>query len=225
MSTGMGARKNRTILIFDWDDTLFAAAKFIKEIKRSLRRLGVAEEIFFLAYRLCRDKNGCWSPRRLVKELKELIPGLAEKMVLARLDFCLARAKKFVYPEAAAVLKKMAARGAKMILISFGPKKFQAAKIKNSGLAKFFDKIIFDCVDSAKVEKISKTYGAESRRGSVYFIEDKGSGVEAVKRANPGINAVWIKRPDGRYLSQPCQADFVIKNLRDLEKIIKCGEM
>ena len=140
---------------------------------------------------------------------------------MAQLNSCLLGTKKFVYPEVAAVLKRLAHRRIKIILISFGPKKFQADKIKYSGLAKFFYKIIFDCVDLAKIEKISRVFNAASRQGSVYFVEDKGSGVEAVKAANPGINSVWIKRPDGRYLNQQCQADFVIKNLRDLEKIIK----
>ena len=100
-------------------------------------------------------------------------------------------------------------------------KKFQAAKIKYSGLGKFFDKIIIDCVSLAKTEKISRIFKTASQKGRVYFIEDKGSGVKAVKAANPGINSVWIKRPNGRYSNQSCQPDFVIRNLRDLEKIIK----
>lgn len=215
--------KSKKIIIFDWDDTLFETSKFIKNIKCDFsRRFKISEEDFTKAYQKSYDEKKCWQLEKFARELKKIIPGIKQKMILTEWNAWLTQAKKFVYPDVRPFFDKLEKRGdTKKILISFGQKKFQWQKIENSGLKFFFDKIIIDSTDVAKEKIITRIFKNREPGVEVFFVEDKGSGVEVVKKNNPGINSVWIKRASGRYLWQKCQADFTIKNLRELEKVTR----
>jgi len=110
---------------------------------------------------------------------------------------------------------------ANLILLSYGEAKFQKNKIKASKIGKYFKKIIItrDIEKSKPFRKVPSLF----QRGGIVFVEDNPQALSKTKTSFPQIITVRINRGEGKYYQEAdnLQIDFSIKNLKELDKILK----
>lgn len=110
-----------------------------------------------------------------------------------------------------------------LILLSRGANEFQKEKIRNSGIESFFGKIIITSKD--KVDEISQIY-AEYSKEKIFFIDDKATEIDKVKKKFPQIITMKMERPMGKYVEiKSALTDYTIENLQDAKEKIKKHSM
>jgi FMN phosphatase YigB (HAD superfamily) len=75
-------------------------------------------------------------------EAERLIDWETKRKILRRINQLFANINQFVFSEAVELLELLKLKGYKLILVSFGEKKFQLEKIKHLKCRKFFSKIL-----------------------------------------------------------------------------------
>ncbi|MBI4812068.1 HAD family hydrolase [Candidatus Falkowbacteria bacterium] len=152
------------IIIFDLDYTLLDAAKF----KNGLAKvLGLSRKEFNLSYKKhFKNKKINYNPERhlliLEKEGKKL-PLNAKKRVVCFLR----NINKFLFSGAEEKIRKLGKKNF-LILLTLGDKSWQARKMKNLKIKKYFDKIIL--VDKHKTGALKFL---KNKKDKILVVNDK----------------------------------------------------
>ncbi|MFA7209535.1 MAG: HAD hydrolase-like protein [Parcubacteria group bacterium] len=208
-------------IFIDFDDVLFNTKKFKDDYLEVFAAYGISKEVFERFYYDPQSVGGIkkYDPirhiGRIFKKEKEIGKNL-EKSVM---DF-VSDTSRYVFPDVTGFLKKF--RKEELFIVSYSLTDFQKAKISNSGIGDFFKAIeIGSELKEKAVAGLIDREGIDLSKENVYFIEDRISHIESVKRKYPVIRTILLKRKEGRYADGKNElCDFEVENLEQAEKII-----
>ena len=205
-------------IIFDFDHTLFSAKQFYFALKKAFFKLGVKEKLFQETFEESKGVGRDYKPEKQFKLIHKTRPEIKIGKLKESFEKILKTAPKFLYNDVLGFLKKWS-KEADFILLSYGEEKFQKLKIENSGIKKYFKRVIITR-DIDKSKPFKKLF---SENKKIIFVEDNPQALSKTKTSFPQIITVRINRGEGKYSQKPnnLQVDFSIKNLKELEKILK----
>ena len=212
-------------VFIDFDDVLFYSKKFIQDEKKIFRKYKISEELFqkhYYQYR--KDKKG-----NLIRiyDLKKQLRGIKKEKkmdiepIRKELEAFLKNTRKYIFNDVENFLKKFEKKN--LFIISYSKTDFQKNKIKNSGIPKYFKKIII--TDEEKFKALKRIIDTEKTKNEeIFFLEDRTDYIAGIKNEIPWVKTILMRRPQGRYKDEVLACcDFRIKNLKEAEKIInKC---
>jgi len=212
-------------IFIDFDDVLFYSKKFIQDEKKIFRKYKISEKIFqkhYYQYR--KDKKG-----NLIRiyNLKKQLRGIKKEKkmdiepIRKELEVFLKDTGKYIFNDVENFLKKFEKKN--LFIISYSKTDFQKNKIKNSGIPKYFKKIII--TDEEKFKALKRIIDTEKTKNEeIFFLEDRTDYIAGIKNEIPWVKTILMRRPQGRYKDEVLACcDFRIKNLKEAEKIInKC---
>ena len=209
-------------IFIDFDDVLFYSKKFIQDEKKIFRKYKISEKIFqkhYYQYR--KDKKG-----NLIRiyNLKKQLRGIKKEKkmdiepIRKELEVFLKDTGKYIFNDVENFLKKFEKKN--LFIISYSKTDFQKNKIKNSGISKYFKKIII--TDEKKFKVLKRIIDTEKiKEEEIFFLEDRVDYIVGVKNEIPWVKTILMRRPQGRYKDEVLACcDFRIKNLKEAEKII-----
>lgn len=214
------------IIALDFDRTLFDTERFKIALAKSLRKHGIAPEIWWETYK-------CSIPRSLQRyqiyrpeihaKLIQKITGVKKEAILNSFHKVISQTSKFIFKETKPVLEFLKNKKYTLCLVSFGNKPHQKEKIKNSGIVKYFDKIIISQKPKASI-KFPELYSTKLRNHTkvrkIIFIlvDDNILEIENLyKKYKNKICLVWLNR-ENKKTKLPISI-IQIKNLKSLIKL------
>ena len=204
----------KKIIVFDFDNTLFLTKEFKKELIKNFQKIGVAPKLFLKTYLASKKNHKYLGPHYQIRLIKKISPQYSFKKLKDVFEKTLKKASFFVPPEIPKILAKLSLKY-ELILISFGEKNFQRKKIKNSGLQKFFKKIII----SSQAHKISSFSKIFRKKAKIFFVEDNPSILKAVKKNFPEVITIYLAEKKKK-LKKKSFINFYLKNFSQLLKIL-----
>ena len=205
----------------DFDDVLFNTKKFVADIEMTFCRRGVPADVFRETYKNANRFSGkinkdmrTYDPSFQFKKIREKIQ-IDTKQLEKDFKVLTKDTSKYVFKDASVFLSKMHKKDT--FVLSFGTNKFQKEKIKNSGIEKYFNKIII-INHAEKGKAIRKIIG--NTKEAFLFIDDRVKFLEEVKNKYPFAKTILVKRKEGRYNDKKNRyCDFVVSNLNQALKI------
>ena len=207
-------------VFIDFDDVLFYSKKFIQDEKKIFRKYKISEELFqkhYYQYR--KDKKG-----NLIRiyNLKKQLRGIKKEKkmdiepIRKELEVFLKDTGKYIFNDVENFLKKFEKKN--LFIISYSKTDFQKNKIKNSGISKYFKKIII--TDEKKFKVLKRIIDTEKiKEEEIFFLEDRVDYIAGVKNEIPWVKTILVRRPQGRYKDEVLACcDFRIKNLKEAGK-------
>lgn len=118
----------------------------------------------------------------------------------------LAQLEHYLYADALPFLQRH--RQHHITLLTFGSPRWQRYKIERSGIDRLVDDILVT-EDSKVAALMAQGIGIEHDDSErIFFINDRGSEIDAMTAAFPTMRAVWIRRPGSKYVDEPCATAF-----------------
>ena len=150
---GFGDGQGRAILL-DFDHTLFDTDRFFwVDLKSAFARFGVPEDAWEKSYEAIWPVG--YSLAKHLDELERLgvIAGQdIRRTMLATLEAAFSDLRLYLFPDVPAFLEAARGRGFDLILLSFGDPAWQSYKVRASGLAPLFQKIVYTVKQGGKGE-------------------------------------------------------------------------
>jgi FMN phosphatase YigB (HAD superfamily) len=133
------------IVIFDLDYTLLNTV----ELKKGLAEIFINRDFYADYKNYFKDRRVNFDSEIYLKILKKqgAINEGEKKELILKLKKLITRLDDYLFPEAAKVLRRFKAGGNKLILITFGDKKWHKKKIKNLSISRYFNRIILAARD------------------------------------------------------------------------------
>jgi FMN phosphatase YigB (HAD superfamily) len=179
-----------SIVIFDFDDTIFDTKKLKNDLFLKIADFGFHIDDVAVVYEESKDKNKNYMPNThldfLLKKYKnDLVP---EEDWFLNFDYT-----SYVFPEIFPILNSLKSQNHKIILLSKGEGLFQEIKIKNSKITDWVDEVF---IVANNKEDFLKEKNFET---DVYFINDKNNENEVIRKNFPdfivfeNINDFYLK--------------------------------
>ena len=205
-------------IIFDFDHTLFNTKSLGKELKNSFRKLGVNGKLFDDTFKKTERKKGYYHPQQHFKLIHQRKDEIFISKLKEKFEESLNKSFSFLYEDTLFFLRRWQEE-ADLFLLSFGGTKFQTEKIKQSKIEKFFKEVIIT-QDINKTKPFKKLFQNNKK---IIFIEDNPEALFEVKKKFPKVITVIINRGEKRHSKKKNNKniDFSIKNLKELEEILK----
>ena len=174
---------SRKVIIIDFDETLVDTAEIKRRLFGVAKKFGISRAQAEKAYKNLRKKHH-FEPERYVQALRKY----NKKVYWKEFEKIFAKPKEYNYKGAENFLKNLA-RNNKLILLSYADPIYQKKKIKQSGLGKYFDRIILTTQLSKQKElkKLKNQFGKK-----LVLLDDKTISVKSA--AGLGIRAIKIKK-------------------------------
>lgn len=210
-------------IFIDFDDVLFNTKVFKDDIMDIFKRNGISEKIFSRYYKDGSEKKGDekvrkYNPREQIKRIR--MAGFETKKIEKEIIKLLKNTQKYLFSDGIYFLKKF--KKEELYVVSFGDKKFQREKIKNSGIEKYFKKILI--VDFSKAVGIKNILRNKSiKQGeALIFLDDRVKFLKDIKKSYPGMVTIHIKRREGRFSDKETKyCDFTAEDFDEVLKIIE----
>ena len=181
-------------IVWDFDYTLFDAAAFKDDLKRAVVRQGVTPERFDQAYRQVVKRQGKTYDYDPVEHLRLLAEdlGSVEAAEAARrgIQAVLSDTRRYLYPDAEAILGRLKEAGARQLLLTLGNKDWQSQKVANAGLEPYFDRIV--PFDGDKAEMLGRLAEME---GELVVVNDNGREVKSMRDRWPELKYILVAGP------------------------------
>lgn len=210
-------------IFIDFDDVLFNTKFFKDDIKIIFEKNGFSEEIFKKYYKEfpARRKKGevrKYNLRERIKKIKAL--GIKTGGIEKDFSNLLKKSKKYVFEDGIKFLNKF--RKEELYVVSYGDKKFQLEKIENSGVGKYFKKIIIaDTSKAVGIRKALRNKNIEPGE-AIIFLDDRVKFLKDIKKSYPGMVTIHMKRKEGRFFDKETKyCDFEAENFEEATKIIE----
>ena len=181
-------------VIIDFDDTLFDAYAFKRELCAAVVRLGFSEEEFWTTYKQTRDHMPGMLSYTFARHAENLIsfhPTSTEASVIQKAFEEIIDHQDFIFSDARPLLDFLKSQKKTLILLSLGDTVFQSRKVENSGLVRFFDRI--ELVDTRKLDVIQLLVDGHE---PVYFLNDKALETKEILECYPHWQALLRERAD-----------------------------
>ena len=206
-------------IFVDFDDVMFDTKRFYLDFQKVFIRNGISRSVVERTNRESRQKNSLntssvYSPWRQLELMG--LPSDKSRDIKKELTESLVDLQKYVFKDVGRLIVNF--HKSSLVILSYGDIKFQGQKIKGSGLTKYFGKIIISKKSKAVV--IGK-YHAKNGKESIYFLDDRIEHLEEMKKSDPAVTTMLVRRREGRYKDERSDAgDYAIKNLNQAVKII-----
>ncbi len=215
-------KNNNKIIFIDFDDVLFHSAQFIQDEKNIFWKYGISETLFRKYYYqyVKDDEKGKVRRYDLNKQIqgikKEL--NIDEEKLKKELIKLLSDTRRYIFEDGLLFVKKFQQQA--LYIVSFSQTDFQRKKIKNSGLAEYFQEIVI--TDGNKGMVLNKILQKrENKNKEAYFIDDKNQHISEIKSKLPIVNTILMKRVEGRYQNESSKnCDYTVKNFEEVNKIL-----
>ncbi len=208
-------------IIFDFDHTLFSAKKLYFAFQKEFEKLGVEEKLFQKTFQKSKGGDRDYKPERQFELINKKRPKIKIDNLRKSFEKTLQKAKQFLYFDVLPALREFRKRKIEMFMLSYsdGEDWFQPKKIEKSRIGRCFRKILI----TGDIDKTSDFGKIFNNTEKIFFIEDNPSALFKVKRLFPKVITVRINRGEGKYTLEKNNkgVDFSIKNLKELEKILK----
>jgi len=177
--------KGRAILL-DFDHTLFDTDRFFwVDLKSAFARFGVPDDAWEKSY------EAIWpSGYSLVKHLDELerLGAIGDheirRTMLATLEAAFSDLRIYLFPDVPAFLEAARQRGFDLILLSFGDPAWQSYKVRASGLAPLFQKIVYTAKQGGKGELLDEL---GSSYAELRAIDNNPADLDSMKARHPNL--------------------------------------
>ena len=214
---------NRVKIFIDFDDVLFNTKSFIADMEAVFKKHGISKDIFYETYQSDGNFSGkinskmrSYDPSLQFKKIREKVK-IDTRHLQSDFENLVKDTSKYIFEDVKNFLYKLQKKD--IFLLSFGTNKFQNKKIKNSGIEKYFNKIII-VEQYEKGKAIEKIIGKS--RESFCFIDDRVAFLAEVKIRYPFAKTFLVKRREGRYKDKKNKyCDFSVNNLKQILEIIK----
>lgn len=210
-------------IFIDFDDVLFNTGKFVVGYKAIFKSHGISDKVYkkyYYDYPVNKGKKfKSYNWEIHIREISKRFPLDVRKIKSDITDF-IKNTGKYVFRDVYEFVRKFSKKD--LYLISFPRIKFQETKIKNSGISKYFKRVVL--TSSLKSTAISKLIAKEKikKNEAIYFIDDRLEIIEDMKKKLPRVIAIFLKRKEGRHKYPPGgNFDYEARNLREAGKIIK----
>lgn len=182
------------MFIVDLDDTILNTQAFKQARIKALNNLGVSDELYKTSYIDAYNNSSginIYNSTNHAEVLEKY--GFDKEKVLSALQKVEEDLKDLLFPGTEDLATFLKEKGQKLILLSLGEESFQKMKIKQTGLAKFFD-LIFTVNDTKEhvIQKILKDFPDEQE---VWFINDKIEETEKLKQLFPILKPILKMSP------------------------------
>ena len=210
-------------IFVDFDDVIFNAKKFKQDFIRVFRRNGITRSEFENSYYTFQKKaqmeGRYYDPKKQIEVLRRR-NSIDHAKLGREVDAFMADLEKYVFRDVSNFLENFQKKD--LYLISYGHEKFQRAKIKGSGIGKFFKKIIISKNQKINIIKEIIRKDNFSSEESVILIDDRPEQLEQTEKKRKSVVTFHMCRPEGRYSDLICVAmDYEVKNLKEADRIIK----
>lgn len=204
-------------IFLDFDDVLFNTKDFVTDYKKMFSKFGISKNLFqkyYYGYPVKKDKKLLkYSPYEHLKRIKEN-SGIDTKKLKEGINDFAKDTSIYIFSDVLDFLKNFSKK--ELFLLSYGETKFQNLKIKNSGITKYFSKIIVG--DKLKAETIKNLI---KNSDTNYLLEDRVEQITDVEKKFPFVKTILLKRQEGRYKDKKNRyCEFEAKNLAQVLKII-----
>lgn len=179
--------KKDTLIILDFDHTVFNTTAFIAALKERFKKeFNINEETFMKHRNAIKD---CCVVIDVDKFAESFSGHDSAKLHDVVVNVIEKHAPSFIFDDVKGFLEEHRSK-AKIVLATHGDKELQTLKITMSDLPKVFSYHI----STESKEDVVATYKEGYER--VFFIDDKPKNIEAVKKAHPDVQTLFIKRPE-----------------------------
>lgn len=202
----------RKIIVFDFDHTLFSTTQFKSETANNLLGIGIPLKIIQETEQGAKI-NGCYLGfKKQVGLIKKALPNnhILLSELLNAFELVMENSNRFIYPDVRSTLRILLRRNYHLILLSSGERHSQRRKINNSGIAKYFQRIIV----SSQLEKTKSFAGIFRKRSQMFYVEDSLIAIKEIKKKFPSVITIRVCRQDGAYSQQKESflADFSVND-------------
>jgi phosphoglycolate phosphatase-like HAD superfamily hydrolase len=171
-------------IIFDFDYTLYDTARFKEALISALEELGPSREEIVRAYGAGQEYGEeSYQPEAHVGRLGESLRCSPGEAVMA-LEAVAKQGTEFVYPGAAAFLRRLQQQGHTLVLLTLGDEGWQRLKVLNSGLADCFD--AYYATAHPKTEMLPRLTADDE----CVIVNDNGAEIEAMMAVCPSARFV-----------------------------------
>lgn len=198
-------------VVFDFDYTLFDAARLKEEMAASLAGCGVPPEAFWDAYAQASasaDKICDYDPARHVDMLAGRLTCSRDE-ALRRIEAVVARAPEFLMPGAVSLLRRLKSEGATLVLLTHGNPAWQERKAERSGLLPHFARAVFAAENKERAPELA------ALEGPVVMVNDNGREIDAIAAAFPDFRMIAVRGP------KPAPSDPAVPVCEDIEQVYK----
>ncbi len=206
---------NKLKVFSDLDRTLLSTDDFLDFFQESFLRLGIKKDVLLETYRASK-KDKLYRPETHLKLLSK--EGFALEELRKTFEKVMARTSDFLYEDTVPFLKERQ-KEASFIIVTWGDEWFQKEKVRKSGLKEFLEKVAVS-KERNKVKALSPYLFKDEK---AFFVDDDPFPLNALKPLFPSLVTVRMKRKGSKYTerSTPPAVDFEVKNLSELDSIIK----
>lgn len=207
-------------IFFDFDDVLFNTRLFSRDFKKIFYDCGVSENCYEKTYAQARKTTRI--PNYNFDKHLEILSsehGIDIAALQNSMNTFLCDTSQYVFSDVAQTLDMYAKSDHKLFLVSYGvPQSWQEMKILPSGITGFFDQLVIGEIDKGhETKKIRDHYPVKEN----FFIDDREAYLESVKKTNPDITTILMKRKEGRHTDdQSIYCDFVAYDMKEVEEMI-----
>lgn len=210
-------------IFIDFDDVLLNTKEFIKNFRKIFRKNGITELVFrkyYYDYPIRRKRGSLkkYDSMEHVKRIRQEL-GMDTRKLEKDLKKFIKTTKKYVFSDVEQFLLNFKKKD--IYLVSYAKTKFQEDKIKSSGLARHFKRIIIS--DKMKFSALKSIIKKDkiNKKEKLYFIDDRMKQINDAKKNIPALKTFFMRRKEGRYGDKRSSyCDFEIKNLKEAAKII-----
>lgn len=192
--------------ILDFDHTLFNDSRFMQDVFLIFNKYGATRQNFDRSYEESKKPN-FWNPLKQAGLVFKKIP----KGLKRDINYLFSRSSEYIFDDVWTFFKR---DKSEKILLSCGEKKTQLAKIKNSGIDKYFKSVIITA-DKLK----TNFFDNRSTEPLTAFVDDRVAIINNIKSKFPSVFCTLIKRPGTKFYDETAPvvlADITIKTLLDL---------
>ena len=213
-------------IVLDFDDTIFNTHRLAQESVKIFEKFNFTEKEFWNAYQKCKEIKGDFDLETMISlvfngnkinNLSTADHTTNKKKVKEEMNLLFCEASDFVYPDFFEFVKNFNKKD--LILLSFGTTDFQGMKIKNSGVASYFQEVIITQKD--KMEDLKNNILIKNKGEKIFFIDDKAEQIDKIKEKLPQIITMKMERSRGRHINVKSKlTDYVVKDLDEAKNII-----
>jgi len=175
-------------IICDFDNALFDTRRFLAEIAREWGACGVSQSLFLRSYRRVRAQ-GLYSPARHILAMRPQAIG-RKAILLARVRRLQEGARRFLFKDVKPCLRLWRRRGYRLVLLTYGDRVFQRAKLQHSGLSPLFERVIV----TSDPYKIAMVQRLANRNGQAVIIDDNFDALQKLLKTVPNLRAIHLER-------------------------------
>lgn len=207
-------------IFFDFDDVLFNTRLFSRDFKKVFYDCGVRESCFEQTYAQARKTTRI--PNYNFDKHLEILSTeyhIDSTTLQNNMNTFLCDTSQYIFSDVAQALSTFKKGGYKLFLVSYGvPRSWQEKKVHPSGIADIFDQLVIGEIDKGhETKKILDQHPS----GENFFIDDREAYLESVKKVNPDITTILMKRKEGRHTDdQSIYCDQIAHTLKEVDEII-----